>query len=363
MLDRIEQKIESGERLTFEDGLVLSRDPDLLRIGGMANRVRETRHGNKAYYVVNQHINYSNICKDVCLFCAFGKKREMDGAYELTLEEIYRKAEGLRASGADEIHIVGGLHPDYPYDFYKEMLSGLRDRHPNVHLKTFTAVEIDYLAELSGLTIQGTLEDLREAGLQSMTGGGAEIFAPKVRKKICATKISAERYMEIHGIAHRIGLRSTTTMLYGHIESDEDRVDHILRVRDQQDISGGFTAFIPLAFHPANTHLAHLPGPTAVTDLRCISVARLLLDNVDHIKSYWIMVGLKVAQLSLHYGADDIDGTVVEEHITHMAGATSPQEVTEPDLRRLIEEAGRQPIRRDSLYNEVSRPTAQPAIG
>lgn len=361
MLDRVEEKVTAGDRLDFEDGLALFRDPDLLRIGSLANRVREQRHGVKAFYVVNRHLNYSNICKDVCLFCAFGKKRGAEGGYELTLEEIYGKAEALEESGADEIHIVGGLHPDHPYAFYKEMLAGLRERHPQVHLKTFTAVEIDYLADLAGMGIEETLADLREAGLQSMTGGGAEIFAEEVRKKICPTKISAGRYLEIHGIAHRMGLRSTTTMLYGHIESDEDRVDHMLRIREQQDRTGGFTAFIPLAFHPANTHLAHLPGPSAILDLRCTAVARLLLDNVEHIKAYWIMMGLKVAQLALGYGADDIDGTVVEERITHMAGATSPQEVTEADLRRLIREAGRTPVRRDTLYNEVSRPIPETA--
>lgn len=362
MIQRVEEKLQSGERLDFEDGLALFREPDLLRIGRLADRARQIRYGEKAFYVVNQHINYSNICKDTCLFCAFGKKRGARGAYELTLEEIFRKAEALRERGADEIHVVGGLHPDHPYTFYKEMLEGLRERHPQVHLKTFTAIEIDYLAGLAGLTLQETLADLQEAGLQSITGGGAEIFAEEVRKKICPRKISGEKYLEIHGMAHRMGLRSTCTMLYGHVESVEDRVDHILRIRAQQDETGGFTAFVPLAFHPAHTYLSHLPRPTAVLDLRCVAAARLLLDNVDHVKVYWIMTGLQVAQLALHYGADDIDGTVVEERITHMAGADTPQEVTEEELRRLIREAGRRPVRRDSLYNEVCRPSPGPGV-
>lgn len=354
MLDRVEEKVDRGERLSFEDGLALFRDPDLLRVGRIANGVCERLHGDRVYYVVNQHLDYSNICKDSCLFCAFGKRRGEAGGYELTLEEIYRKAETLRRRGADEIHIVGGLHPDHPYSFYREMLRGLRERHPDVHLKTFTAIEIDHLARLAGMSVEETLIDLRGAGLQSLTGGGAEIFAEKVRRRICPAKISAERYLEIHETSHRLGLRSTCTMLYGHIESPEDRVDHLIRLREQQDRSGGFTAFIPLAFHPANTRLAHLPGPSADDDLRCVAAARLLLDNIDHIRAYWVMTGLKIAQLALHFGADDLDGTIVEERITHMAGATSPQEVTEADLRRLIEEAHRRPVRRDTLYREVA---------
>lgn len=356
----IADKVFRRERLTFADGCRLFRTDDRKALSALADWVKRGRHGAKVYYVLNQHINYSNVCKEVCHFCAFGKHRGDDGAWEYSLEDIFRKAEPMVRSGASELHIVGGVHPDLPWSYYLDMLRGLKARHPNVALKAFTAVEIEFFRELAGLSIEDTLRALREAGLDALPGGGAEIFAPETRRKICDTKVDADGWLEIHRTAHRLGIPSNCTMLYGHIESVEDRVDHLLRLRALQDETHGFMAYIPLAFHPENTALENIPAPRREDHLIELAVGRLLLDNFEHIKVYWIMAGLENAREGLHYGADDIDGTVVEEHIYHMAGAQTPEEMTEADLRRIIEGEGLLPVRRDCLYRELTgAPTAE----
>ncbi len=347
-------RVMRGERLGPEDGVRLYRAGNPTAVAALADWAKRKRHGDKVYYVLNQHINYSNICKEVCHFCAFGKRRGEDGAWEFSHEEIFRKAERMTRSGAVELHIVGGVHPDLPFSYYTGMLQGLKSRHPHVALKAFTAVEIEFLVELSGLGLEGTLRALKGAGLDAVPGGGAEIFAEDVREKICPTKASSERWLEIHRAAHRLGIPSNCTMLYGHIETIEDRVDHLLRLRALQDETAGFMAYIPLAFHPENTGMAHLPAPRREDHLLELAIGRLLFDNVPHIKVYWIMAGLDTARQGLHWGADDIDGTVVEEHIYHMAGATTPEEMQESELRRIVEAEGFRAVRRDCVYREAA---------
>ncbi len=350
-------KVEAGVRLSLEDGLRLYRSEDINGVGWMANLTRERLHGGVTYYNVNTHINYSNVCVlwKACKFCAFARKEGQEGAYEYSLKEIFRMAETL-GKGRTEFHMVGGLHPDLPFDYYLEMIHGIKEIHPQLHLKCFTSTEIRWLADhVAKMSVEETLGALVRAGLGSLTGGGAEIFAEPTRSEICKGKHSAEDWLGIHRVAHGMGLRSTCTMLYGHVESDEDRVDHMLRLRALQDETGGFTAFIPLAFHPANTQMADVPGPGGLLDLKNYAVARLLLDNIDHIKAYWIMVGVPITQISQRFGVDDIDGTVVQEKIYHMAGAQTPEEIGVDDIRRIIEEAGRKPVERDTLYREVER--------
>jgi aminodeoxyfutalosine synthase len=351
------EKVEAGERLPFEDGVRLYETEDINGVGYMANLVRERMHGDVTYYNVNSHINYSNVCVlwKACKFCAFGKKEGDKDAYAYSLEEIFKMAEGL-GKGRTEFHMVGGLHPDLPFDYYLEMIHGIKEIHPYLHLKCFTSTEIRWLADhVAKMSIAETLDALVRAGLGSLTGGGAEIFAEPTRSEICKGKQSADDWLEVHRVAHGMGMRSTCTMLYGHVESDADRVDHMLRLRDLQDETGGFTAFIPLAFHPDNTQMAHIPGPGGTLDIKNYAVARLLLDNIDHIKAYWIMVGVAIAQVSQRFGVADLDGTVVQEKIYHMAGAKTPQELGVADIRRIIEEMGRRPVERDTLYREVER--------
>ena len=351
-LEAIAEKMERGARLTDEDGLILQASRDLLAVGWLANRVRERLHGNKTFYNINRHLNYSNICVNRCRFCAFSRTKGEAGAWQYSLEEIFAKADADLPPGATELHIVGGLHPDLPLEYYLEMLRGLRERHPAVHLKAFTAAEIAHLARLGGLTVRTVLERLIDAGLGSLPGGGAEVFAPRTRRLTCAEKISPEEWLDVHRTAHRLGLRSNCTMLYGHLETAEERIEHLLRLRALQDETGGFQAFIPLAFHPRGSRLEDLPGPSGADDLRLVATARLMLDNIPHIKAYWIMLGVKTAQVALAFGADDLDGTVGEETISHMAGAESPQRLTIGELRKLIAEAGRTPVERDTLYRE-----------
>jgi aminodeoxyfutalosine synthase len=354
-LKPIADKVLAGERLAFDDGVALYRSRDLLAVGWLANYVREKRHGNVTYYNVNRHINPTNVCVAHCKLCAFGRDPGAPGAYTFALEEIYeRAAQGVR-EGATEFHIVGGLHPDLPFDYFLELIRGLKQRHPHVHLKAFTMVEVHYFARIAKISIDETLRKMKEAGVDSCPGGGAEIFHPRVRKIICDHKVSGRMWLSMAMKAHRIGLRSNATMLYGHIETDEERVDHLLQLRATQDITHGFVTFIPLAFHPANTGLAHLPGPTGMDDLKAIAVSRLLLDNFDHIKAYWIMLTPRIAQVALRFGANDLDGTVVEEKIYHDAGATTPEFMTRAELERLIRAAGRVPVERDTLYNPVDR--------
>ena len=351
----IRQKVEAGERLTFDNGVTLYRSSDILALGYLANLVRERMHGDATYFNVNRHINPTDVCVASCRLCAFGKRVRDPKAYTMSLDEVWQRAGEGWSEAVTEFHIVGGLHPELTLDWYCEMLRGLKQRFPQVHLKAFTMVEIAYLARRGGISIRQTLERLRDAGMDSLPGGGAEIFNERVRRIICDHKIDGNEWIETARTAHQLGLRSNCTMLYGHIENDEDRVDHLLKLRALQDETGGFQTFIPLAFHPANTPLQHLFTTTGITDIKQIAVSRLVLDNFPHIKSYWQMMTPKIAQISLRFGADDIDGTVVEEKIYHDAGATTPQGLRRHDLVRLITEAGREPIERDTLYRPVTR--------
>ena len=361
-LKKIEEKVNNNQRLSFEDGVALFNSPDLLTIGYLANIVRERKNGDKAYFISNRHINHTNICVNRCRFCAFSKDSGEDGAYTMSVEDVLSSA-GEHSRGVSEFHIVGGLHPDLPFQYYLDMLSSLKNKYPDIHIQGFTAVEIEYLSRMAGLSIKDTLIKLRDAGLGSLPGGGAEVFAERVRKKICPEKISGEEWLNVHKTAHQIGMRSNATMLYGHIETIEDRVDHLIKLREPQDETGGFMSFIPLAFHPKNTELDSISlSPSGVIgekttgnlDLRVLAIARLMLDNFPHIKAFWIMVGPKLAQISLSFGVDDIDGTVVEEKITHSAGAETEQSLTKNELIRMIKEAGRIPVERDTLYNNFS---------
>jgi aminodeoxyfutalosine synthase len=354
-LGPIANKVLARERLNREDGLALYQSHDLLAVGWLANYVREKRHGNNCYFNVNRHINPTNVCVAHCRLCAFGRSPDAPGAYTFALDEIWQRAREGVEEGATEFHIVGGLHPDLPFEYYLDLIRGLKERFPEVHLKAFTMVEVGYYARISKLSIRDTLLAMKEAGVDSLPGGGAEIFHPRVRKIICDHKVSGQMWLQIARTAHEVGLRSNATMLYGHIETHEERVDHLLQLRDTQDKTHGFVAFIPLAFHPANTALSHLPSTTGMDDLKTIAVSRLVLDNFEHIKAYWIMLTPRIAQVALRFGANDLDGTVVEEKIYHDAGATTPEHLTRSDLERLIRAAGRVPVERDTLYNPVDR--------
>ena len=357
-LRSIAGKVMAGERLSFDDGLSLYRSPDLLGIGYLANHVREQLNGDTTYFNVNRHINPTNVCVAACKLCAFGRQARNPQAYTMSLDQVWEVAGQGYVEAVSEFHIVGGLHPELSLDWFCEMIAGLRERYPHVHLKAFTMVEIGYLARRSKLSIEETLIRLKEAGVQSLPGGGAEIFNERVRRIICDHKIDGEEWISTARIAHQIGLKSNATMLYGHIETEEDRVDHLIRLRELQDETGGFQTYIPLAFHPANTPMQHLPATTGFADIKNIAVARLLLDNFPHVKAYWIMMTPKVAQIAQRFGADDIDGTVVEEKIYHDAGATTSQVLRREELLRLIREAGRKPVERDTLYRAVQREEA-----
>ena len=359
-LKPIAEKVLGGARLNAEDGLRLYESSDLMAVGWLANWVREKRHGDICYYNVNRHINPTNVCVAHCRLCAFGRDASSPGAYSFSQEEIWARAADGVAEGATEFPIVGGLHPDLPFEWYLDLIRGLKQRYPQVHLKAFTMVEVGYYARIAKLSIRETLIAMKEAGVDSLPGGGAEIFAARVRKVICDHKVSGQMWLSIARTAHQVGLRSNATMLYGHIETPEERVDHLLRLRGLQDETHGFVTFIPLAFHPENTALSHIPKPTAFDDLKAIAVSRLLLDNFDHIKAYWIMMTPRVAQVALRFGANDIDGTVVEEKIYHDAGASTPQGMTHADLERLIRAAGRVPVERDTCYRKVDRSQLPP---
>ena len=359
-LEPIAAKVLAAERLSFDDGITLYRTPDLLGVGWLANHVREKRHGNLCYFNVNRHINPSNVCVAHCRLCAFGRDPSAPGAYTFALDEIYQRAEQGVREGATEFHMVGGLHPDLPFEYFLDLIRGLKQRCPGVHLKAFTMVEVGYFARIAKLSVKDTLTRMKEAGVDSLPGGGAEIFHPRVRKIICDHKVSGQMWLSIARTAHEIGLHSNATMLYGHVETEEERVDHLLKLRELQDITQGFVAFIPLAFHPDNTALAHLPKPTGYADLKNIAVARLLLDNFEHIKAYWIMLSPSMAQIALRFGANDLDGTVVEEKIYHDAGARTAEFTPRAELERLIRAAGRVPVERDTLYRPVDRTKLPP---
>jgi aminodeoxyfutalosine synthase len=355
-MDAIEEKIHAGERLSFDDGVALFHSSDLLRIGRLANKKRRERWQDRAYFVVNRHLNPTNVCFSGCRFCAFAKVVGEKGAWTFTPEEAVERATQTMEDWSDEVtelHIVSGLHPDLPFEYYEGLLVALRARFPKIHLKAYTAVELNWFSEISGLDVKEVLERLRTAGLDSLPGGGAEIFADRVRDELCANKIYGDRWLEIHETAHEMGLTSTATMLYGHVETLEERVDHMVRLRESQDISGGYSAFIPLSFHPKDTPMDDLPGPSGYDALRTLAISRLMLDNIPHIKVYWVMSGLDVAQIALHYGADDVDGTVIDETITWAAGKDTRRGITQGDLVRLIKETGFRPIQRDTLYKEL----------
>jgi aminodeoxyfutalosine synthase len=349
------QKVEAGERLSYDDGVAMFRSHDILSLGYMANLVRERLHGDVTYFNVNRHINPTDVCVASCRLCAFGKKAKDPHAYTMSLEQVWEVAGKGYAEAVTEFHIVGGLHPELTLDWFCEMISGLKERYPGVHLKAFTMVEIAYLAKRAKLSIRETLEKLKAAGIDSMPGGGAEIFSERVRRIICDHKIDGQQWLEAARIAHEIGLKSNCTMLYGHLETAEDLSDHLVKLRSLQDQTKGFVTFIPLAFHPDNTALSHLPKTTGFNDLKQIAISRLMLDNIPHIKAYWIMMTPSIAQVAQRFGANDIDGTVVEEKIYHDAGATTAQHLRRQDLLRLIREAGREPVERDTAYRPVTR--------
>ena len=358
-LSDIADRVDAGGRLSLDDGVRLFECPDLLALGWLANREREKRHGGRTYYNFNIRLEATNVCVASCLFCSFARIQPGDpGSYTLSLEQTWEKLRARAHQPLTEIHVVNGLHPDLPFEYYTEMLRGFKRIRPAVHLKCFTAVEIAFFADLYKMTDEQVLRELQDAGLDSLPGGGAEIFAERVRRKICHDKCGTERYLEIHNTAHRLGMRTNVTMLYGHIETNEERVDHMLRARALQDETGGFQAFIPLAFHPDNNQMRKLPAPSATETLRVHAVSRLMLDNIPHVKAFWIATGVEVAQLALWFGVDDLDGTVQEEKIYHMAGARTPEVMTTSAIRRLIRIAGREPVERDTLYNVVTGPDA-----
>jgi aminodeoxyfutalosine synthase len=355
-LDTIAKKVEAGERLNFDDGMFLF-DPStpLQEVGYLANLVRERKNGSAGYYNINTHLNATNICVYRCTFCAFRSDLREPKGYVMSDEQVLARGKEAVENGCTEMHIVGGLHHQKKYEWYLNLLRILHDAYPQLHLKGWTAVEINWFEFLAKKSVPEVLEDMLDAGLGSLPGGGAEIFHPEVRERICEHKADASKWFEIHREAHKMGIRSNCTMLYGHIEKPFHRVDHLIRLRELQDETGGFQTFIPLAFHPENTGLSHIKKPSALDDLRTMAVSRLMLDNIDHIKAYWIMLGIGTAQTALSYGADDIDGTVRHELIYHDAGATTPQMLTVDQIRDLIAEAGREPIERDTLYRRVIR--------
>jgi aminodeoxyfutalosine synthase len=352
--ESIATTVRNGQRISPEDALILFQSNDLLAIGELAALVNERKNGKDVFFNVNRHINPTNICVNRCAFCAFSRTVGEEGAYTLALDEICRRAVEAQGEGATEVHIVGGLHPDLPLEYYEEVLRSIRSAAPLLHIKAFTAVEIEYFSRISGDSIQRVLERLIYAGLGSLPGGGAEILVKDVRDKICPEKISGQRWLEIIRLAHQAGLKTNATMLYGHVESSADRVAHMRMLRELQDETGGFQAFIPLAFQPENSDLKlDIKGTSGLDDLKTLAIARIFLDNFEHIKGYWIMLGEKIAQVSLAFGVNDLDGTVVEEKIGHDAGAATPQALSKEGIITLIRKAGRTPVERDTLYHTL----------
>jgi aminodeoxyfutalosine synthase len=352
----IRDKVEAGQRLGLDDGIFLY-DPGvpLQEVGMFANEVRQRLNGNVGYYNINTHLNPTNVCVYRCRFCAFRSDLRDPKGYAMSDEQILARGREATDNGCTEMHIVGGLHHQRPYEWYRGIITNLHQRFPQIHLKAWTAVEINWFEFKTKRSVRWILEDMRDAGLGSLPGGGAEIFHQEVRDQLCEHKANTHAWLQIHRTAHEIGLRSNCTMLYGHIEQPYHRIDHLIRLRDLQDQTGGFQVFIPLAFHPENTQLSELKKPSALMDLRTIAISRLMLDNVRHIKAYWIMLGIGTAQAALAYGADDIDGTVRHELIYHDAGATTPECLSVESIRQLIAEAGREPVERDTLYRRVLR--------
>ncbi len=359
----IERKVLAGERLSFDDGLYLDRQCDVLSLGRLANIVRERKNGNFAFYNTNVHLNPTNVCVYRCTFCAFRSDLKSPRGYTFTDDMIRERVLEAKEQGATEIHVVGGLHHQKPFEWYVDVVRVIRDTWSDLHVKAWTGVEINWFSYLTKKPYRWVLERLIEAGLGSMPGGGAEIFDEGVRAQICEHKADGQSWLDIHREAHGLGLRTNATMLYGHVEEAKHRIDHLCRLRALQDDTGGFQTFIPLAFHPENTGMAHIHKPTGLMDLKMIALSRLMLDNFDHIKAYWIMLGEKIAQTALSFGADDLDGTVVHELIYHDAGAKTPEGLTVSQLHRMIREAGREPVERDTLYRRVIRNGAEWKIG
>jgi aminodeoxyfutalosine synthase len=351
------ERVRAGERLGAADALLCLTTPHVLHLGRLADAVRRELHGDVAFYNVNRHINPTNVCVYTynCKFCSFAALKDEPHAWQMTLEEVWQNAADAGGNDVTEFHIVGGLHPDLSMSWYEEMLRGLKERFPAAHLKAFTAIEIGWFARREKLSIRQVLERLVAAGLGSLPGGGAEIFHPEVREVICDGKLDADEWIEVHRVAHAMGLKSNCTMLYGHVEKPEHKVDHLLRLRALQDEAGGFNAFIPLAYHPENNYLGLRWHTSGLDDLRHLATARLVLDNIPHVKAYWVMITPKLAQLALSFGADDLDGTVVRETIYHMAGAETVQAMSVPELERVIREAGFRPVERDTLYHPIRR--------
>jgi aminodeoxyfutalosine synthase len=366
-LGSIAEKVLARRRLDLVDGLALYRTPDLYMLGALANHARERLHGDLAYFNVNQHVNYTNYCNKFCAFCSFDRLPGQEGAFLLTPEQAAAKIRAQLHEPVTEVHMVAGVWPRIPYSYYLDLLRAVKAARPSIHVKAFTMVELDQIAKVARKPLPEVLEELKAAGLGSCPGGGAEIFSERVHQEGYRLKISGEEWLELTRTVHRAGLRSNCTMLHGHIETLEEKVDHLDRLRRLQDETGGFQTYIPLSFHPANNEWSHLPGPSALDELREIAVGRLMLDNIAHVKAYWIMLGIEIAQLALAFGADDVDGTVVEEHIYHDAGAKTPQEVQREELVRWIRDAGRIPVERDTLYNvvwsadEARAPAGRPA--
>jgi aminodeoxyfutalosine synthase len=351
----IANKIHNGERLSFEEGVDLFHSNDIVALGRLANQMRERLNGNFAYYNVNRHINYTNVCVIDCQLCqgAYARKPGEEGGYTMQLEQVFHFAEQEYTDSLTEFHIVGGLNPALPFDYYLDLLRGLKNRFPSVHLKAFTMVELDFFVKITRKPLEWVIEQLREAGMGSCPGGGAEIFAERARPLIAGHKISGVRWLEVARVLHKTGVRSNATMLYGHIETLAERVDHLVRLRELQDETGGFNCFIPLAFHPEHTVYAHLPTTSGIDDLKTIAVSRLILDNFPHIKAYWVTLTPSLAQIALRFGADDLDGTIIEERIIHGAGTPTNPGMTRSQIEKLIRDAGRVPVERDTLYNPV----------
>jgi len=355
MFERIRKKVDAEGRLTAAEGEFLFRpEVDLHAVGELADIVRQRKNGNAAYYNLNAHLNPTNICAYRCALCAYSRDDDSPEAYVMDIDEILRQGREAAESGCTELHIVSGVHPGKPYGWYLDMIRELHVAFPQVHLKAWTAVEIDWFTRITGRPVRAIIEEMRAAGLGSLPGGGAEIFDPEIRTQICPRKTGGQRWLEVHRTAHQLGLRSNATMLYGHLEGAEHRIDHMMQLRHLQDATGEFQAFVPLAFHPENTRLKHLRRASSLVDLRVIAVSRLMLDNFPHVKAYWVSLGIGVAQIALAYGADDLDGTVRRERIHHAAGSKTPDALTVDELRALIAEAGREPVQRDSLYHLVS---------
>lgn len=350
-LEQIADKINKGERLSKEDGIVLLRSRDILSMGKLAHTEKKRKTGDHVFFNVNCHINLTNVCISRCAFCAFSCDREDPAAYTITADEAAERVRSALPVGITEVHMVSGLHPDLPFQFYVDVVKKLKTEFPSVHIKAFTPVEIKYFSDISGLSIQDVLIRLKDAGLGSLPGGGVEVLNNRVKQELCPKKASADEWLEVMKTAHRLGLKSNATLLYGHIETEEEVIDHLLKLRELQDETGGFQAFIPLPFHPENTMMDSFKRPTAFDQLRMFCVSRLMLDNFEHIKAYWIMVGLKTSQLSMCFGVDDVDGTVIDEKIAHAAGADTVKGVTKKELIDLIKQAGKVPVQRDTLYN------------